>query len=158
MIRMVDIQVGGDLLLVLVYEASSLRSTFIIRDHIVFKLVNLSLLEQDDEEAFDVLYCIAFAMMDAQWLVMRDSDGEDFEKRMKGGDVYRIGAGYVFYLRNTSKGQRRYVGIYSSGFRDFLLKPELLRAIVDSGFEHPSEGKFLITPIFPLTSLLLQIC
>lgn len=36
---------------------------------------------------------------------------------------------------------RGYVGIHSSGFRDFLLKPELLRAIVDSGFEHPSEGK-----------------
>lgn len=33
-----------------------------------------------------------------------------------------------------------YVGIHSTGFRDFLLKPELLRAIVDSGFEHPSEG------------------
>ncbi|KAH6798324.1 DEAD/DEAH box RNA helicase family protein [Perilla frutescens var. frutescens] len=32
-----------------------------------------------------------------------------------------------------------YVGIHSSGFRDFLLKPELVRAIVDSGFEHPSE-------------------
>ena len=26
-----------------------------------------------------------------------------------------------------------------SGFKDFLLKPELLRAIVDCGFEHPSE-------------------
>lgn len=38
---------------------------------------------------------------------------------------------------------RGYVGIHSSGFRDFLLKPELLRAIVDSGFEHPSEGKLL---------------
>ncbi|KAK8618947.1 hypothetical protein V6N13_132923 [Hibiscus sabdariffa] len=37
---------------------------------------------------------------------------------------------------NLSQG---YVGIHSSGFRDFLLKPELLRAIVDSGFEHPSE-------------------
>ena len=34
-----------------------------------------------------------------------------------------------------------YVSIHSSGFRDFLLKPELLRAIVDCGFEHPSEGK-----------------
>lgn len=33
-----------------------------------------------------------------------------------------------------------YVSIHSSGFRDFLLKPELLRAIVDCGFEHPSEG------------------
>ncbi|WZY80332.1 hypothetical protein YC2023_026716 [Brassica napus] len=39
--------------------------------------------------------------------------------------------------------KKGYVGIHSSGFRDFLLKPELLRAIVDSGFEHPSEGKYL---------------
>eukprot|EP00927_Polykrikos_kofoidii_P037329 TRINITY_DN3146_c0_g1_i1.p1 TRINITY_DN3146_c0_g1~~TRINITY_DN3146_c0_g1_i1.p1 ORF type:complete len:473 (-),score=96.89 TRINITY_DN3146_c0_g1_i1:89-1426(-) len=29
--------------------------------------------------------------------------------------------------------------IHSSGFRDFLLKAELLRAIVECGFEHPSE-------------------
>lgn len=34
-----------------------------------------------------------------------------------------------------------YVSIHSSGFRDFLLKPEILRAISDCGFEHPSEGK-----------------
>lgn len=34
-----------------------------------------------------------------------------------------------------------YVGIHSTGFRDFLLKPELLRAIGDCGFEHPSEGQ-----------------
>lgn len=33
-----------------------------------------------------------------------------------------------------------YVGIHSTGFRDFMLKPELLRAIGDCGFEHPSEG------------------
>lgn len=33
-----------------------------------------------------------------------------------------------------------YVGIHTTGFRDFLLKPELLRAIADCGFEHPSEG------------------
>ncbi|KAF1865749.1 hypothetical protein Lal_00021749 [Lupinus albus] len=39
----------------------------------------------------------------------------------------------------TESGKKGYVGIHSSGFRDFLLKPELLRAIVDSGFEHPSE-------------------
>lgn len=38
-----------------------------------------------------------------------------------------------------------YVGIHSTGFRDFLLKPELLRAIVDCGFEHPSEG---MTPTY----------
>jgi hypothetical protein len=34
-------------------------------------------------------------------------------------------------LRNTST-------------RDFLLKPELLRAISDLGFEHPSEGRYNI--------------
>lgn len=39
--------------------------------------------------------------------------------------------------KGTKKG---YVGIHSTGFRDFLLKPELLRAIADCGFEHPSEG------------------
>jgi ATP-dependent RNA helicase UAP56/SUB2 len=36
-----------------------------------------------------------------------------------------------------------YVGIHATGFRDFLLKPELLRAITDCGFEHPSEGQSL---------------
>ena len=41
--------------------------------------------------------------------------------------------------KKVAKGN--YVSIHSSGFRDFLLKPELLRAIVDCGFEHPSEGK-----------------
>lgn len=33
-----------------------------------------------------------------------------------------------------------YAGIHTTGFRDFLLKPELMRAIADCGFEHPSEG------------------
>lgn len=32
-----------------------------------------------------------------------------------------------------------YAGIQAISFRDFLLKPELLRAITDCGFEHPSE-------------------
>jgi len=32
-----------------------------------------------------------------------------------------------------------YVGIHASGFKDFILKPECLRAVVDCGFEHPSE-------------------
>jgi len=39
-----------------------------------------------------------------------------------------------------------YVSIHSSGFRDFLLKPEILRAIVDCGFEHPSEGEYHYPP------------
>jgi ATP-dependent RNA helicase UAP56/SUB2 len=49
--------------------------------------------------------------------------------------VNDIGAGDV--IKKDVKGT--YVSIHSSGFRDFLLKPELLRAIVDCGFEHPSE-------------------
>lgn len=40
-----------------------------------------------------------------------------------------------------------YVSIHSSGFRDFLLKPELLRSIVDCGFEHPSEGRSACGPL-----------
>merc|ERR1712147_71766 len=35
--------------------------------------------------------------------------------------------------------QKGYVGIHTSGFKDFLLKPELQRAIQDCGFEHPSD-------------------
>jgi ATP-dependent RNA helicase UAP56/SUB2 len=38
------------------------------------------------------------------------------------------------------KAKGSYVGIHSTSFRDFLLKPELLKAITDCGFEHPSEG------------------
>jgi len=37
------------------------------------------------------------------------------------------------------KSEDTYVAIHSAGFREFLLKPELLRAISDCGFEHPSE-------------------
>ena len=51
----------------------------------------------------------------------------------KKGDLTVTGAGA------DKKGS--YVGIHSTGFRDFLLKPELLRAITDCGFEHPSEGQ-----------------
>jgi ATP-dependent RNA helicase UAP56/SUB2 len=46
-------------------------------------------------------------------------------------------------LTVTGKGADKkgsYVGIHATGFRDFLLKGELLRAITDCGFEHPSEG------------------
>ncbi|KAJ3301512.1 Suppressor of the cold-sensitive snRNP biogenesis mutant brr1-1 [Kappamyces sp. JEL0829] len=45
-------------------------------------------------------------------------------------------------LVGEDDGQKKgsYVGIHATGFRDFLLKPELLNAIVECGFEHPSEG------------------
>lgn len=51
----------------------------------------------------------------------------------KKGDLTVTGKG-------AEKGKGSYVGIHSTGFRDFLLKNELLRAITDCGFEHPSEG------------------
>lgn len=44
-----------------------------------------------------------------------------------------------------------YVSIHSSGFRDFLLKPEILRAIIDCGFEHPSEGNYNVTCLYEIT-------
>ncbi|KAK8265598.1 hypothetical protein E1A91_D12G188300v1 [Gossypium mustelinum] len=46
-------------------------------------------------------------------------------------------------IKAADSAKKGYVGIHSSGFRGSLLKPELLRSIVDSGFEHPSEGKVL---------------
>ena len=42
--------------------------------------------------------------------------------------------------KGGEKAKGSYVGIHATGFRDFLLKGELLRAITDCGFEHPSEG------------------
>ncbi|KAK6142565.1 hypothetical protein DH2020_022913 [Rehmannia glutinosa] len=54
----------------------------------------------EDEEAFDVLYCIAFAMMDAQWLAMHASYMEfnevlqvtrqQLERELSLEDVHRI--------------------------------------------------------------------
>ncbi|KAL2399692.1 hypothetical protein ABEF94_000005, partial [Exophiala dermatitidis] len=51
----------------------------------------------------------------------------------KKGDLTETGG------KAADKGKGSYVGIHSTGFRDFLLKSELLRAITDCGFEHPSE-------------------
>lgn len=50
-----------------------------------------------------------------------------------------------------------YVSIHSSGFRDFLLKPEILRAIVDCGFEHPSEGMYSCVFVKVSTQVLTHI-
>lgn len=46
--------------------------------------------------------------------------------------------------QTSSEKKGSYVGIHSTGFKDFLLKPELQRAIVDCGFEHPSEGMWFL--------------
>lgn len=39
-----------------------------------------------------------------------------------------------------------YVGAHTTSFKDFLLKPELLRALTDNGFEHPSEVQQICIP------------
>lgn len=42
----------------------------------------------------------------------------------------------------AAKPKGNYASVHSSTFKDFLLKDELLHAIADCGFEHPSEGYF----------------
>jgi len=42
-------------------------------------------------------------------------------------------------VEGQPSGGKTYVAIHAAGFKEFMLKPELLRAIVDCGFEHPSE-------------------
>uniref|UniRef100_A0A6B2LEU0 Helicase ATP-binding domain-containing protein n=1 Tax=Arcella intermedia TaxID=1963864 RepID=A0A6B2LEU0_9EUKA len=44
------------------------------------------------------------------------------------------------------KGEVTHVTVHASGFKDFLLKPEILRAIGDCGFEHPSEVQHQCIP------------
>lgn len=41
--------------------------------------------------------------------------------------------------KKEKEAKGNYVGVHSIGFRDFLLKPELMHAISDCGFEHPSQ-------------------
>jgi len=60
-----------------------------------------------------------------------DEEGEQNAEQKETKDEPKEGE------NGTKKGS--YAAIHASGFRDFLLKPELLRAIVDCGFEHPSE-------------------
>jgi len=57
---------------------------------------------------------------------------------------------------NTTHGERKpeekkktddtYVSLHSATFKDFVLKPELLKAIADCGFEHPSEVQYECIP------------
>merc|ERR1712029_822119 len=56
----------------------------------------------------------------------------------------------------NGKVKGNYVSIHSSGFRDFLLKPEVLRSIGDCGFEHPSEVQHECIPQAVLVMATLQ--
>ncbi len=74
-----------------------------------------------------------------------ETDDAPQQTGVKGGTANGSGASGVQNggLTGTQGGPIRgsYVSIHASGFKDFLLKPELLRAIMDCGFEHPSEGE-----------------
>ncbi|KAM7257035.1 hypothetical protein ACFE04_012776 [Oxalis oulophora] len=72
----------------------------------------------------------------------RDNNGDAYEEELLDYEEEEDKApdSAIATKVNGESAKKGYVGIHSSGFRDFLLKPELLRAIVDSGFEHPSEG------------------
>lgn len=72
-------------------------------------------------------------------------DYEDEEGAAEAAEVATgVGAATTLGAPQPKDVKGSYVSIHSSGFRDFLLKPEILRAIVDCGFEHPSEGNSLI--------------
>lgn len=66
---------------------------------------------------------------------MADAEAEllDYEEE----ETQQNGAAVAGEGKKEVKGM--YVSIHTTGFRDLLLKPELLRAITDCGFEHPSE-------------------
>lgn len=80
-------------------------------------------------------------MADADLLDYEDE--EEQQQETAGGQGGRVavtaGAAAGVDGAEVKKPTGGYVSIHSSGFRDFLLKPELLRAIVDCGFEHPSQ-------------------
>ena len=62
-------------------------------------------------------------MTDHEELLDFVEEDQDMTEQQNGGD------GVAQEAKKDVKGN--YVSIHSSGFRDFLLKPELLRAIVD---------------------------
>jgi len=66
-----------------------------------------------------------------------EEDLPDFDEAEEQGEAGKADKKEGEGGADTKKGS--YAAIHASGFKDFLLKPELLRAIVDCGFEHPSE-------------------
>ncbi|MBA0656343.1 hypothetical protein Goklo_008708, partial [Gossypium klotzschianum] len=68
--------------------------------NVSFMLIQMLDLYSEDEEAFDVLYCVAFELMDAQWLAMHASYMEfnevlqvtrtQLQRELSLDDVHRI--------------------------------------------------------------------
>lgn len=68
--------------------------------------------------------------MDEEQLLDYEEEQDETQEQQK-NDVATNG--------DVKKVKGNYASIHSSGFRDLMLRPELLRAIIDCGFEHPSE-------------------
>jgi ATP-dependent RNA helicase UAP56/SUB2 len=64
--------------------------------------------------------------------------GDDEKEKKNFSGIHSTGFRYVL----ASPLRWKWEADFLSFFRDFLLKPELLRAISDLGFEHPSEGVY----------------
>lgn len=100
---------------------------------------------------FSLYYCInvlctrtvvdlVFKMADETGIDQELLDYDEMENEA-GGDQQNDANQGAEEPKKEVKAKGAYTSIHSSGFRDFLLKPELLRAIQDCGFEHPSEGE-----------------
>ena len=93
---------------------------------------------------------------------MSGHDNEELIDYEDEQDLITNGAPATNGAVDDGKDKKNFSGIHSTGFRyvvvcparwvlqfttpatrDFLLKPELLRAISDLGFEHPSEGEYI---------------
>ena len=75
---------------------------------------------------------------------MADNEGEllDYEEDEETVEAPAVDSEAAVNGEKKKDVKGSYVSIHSSGFKDFLLKPEMLRAIVDCGFEHPSAGNY----------------
>lgn len=70
-----------------------------------------------------------------------DYSDEELQAETATGPTATAGAGANGAAKGASSGEKGgHVGVHATSFRDFLLRPELLRALTDCGFEHPSEG------------------
>lgn len=66
---------------------------------------------------------------------------EEYDSDDEGAEVEKTTAAAAKTAAESElkKGAKGYSDVHTAGFRELLLKPELLRAIADCGFEHPSE-------------------
>lgn len=95
---------------------------------------NEELIDYEDEH--DVVPNGASALATNGAAAASGAAGDDGRRDFSG--IHSTGFRYAFVRRCFAS-----TSLSFSIFRDFLLKPELLRAISDLGFEHPSEGKLV---------------